>query len=1265
MNIVKYLVLLFAVVSLQCSDDTVYMKYSKKSGTKYANEESFEILIGNSVIYTSPTFANNELRVIEHCLNSTENQQYVLKLKDSNHDSWYISSWLMIEGEYGNRVFKNYMTESSEETYVLSLYYGIKKNSSWKMILEEVSSNWTEYAFSDSSWTAVTLGSIQTVTGTTQYFRKTFIGLPNMAAYELSMNYRFGIIAYLNGVEIHRDNMPAGPVSFITPATGSYSSVEYRSILRPGGEILEDAILAVEVHLLSSEEIIDFNCYLALNAPSTQNSSCFIYPYDVTISVTGGSNKDNTFDFGKTTYYSIGKTILPATLTFALSSPSAMINSLRYWPYGDNAYTPNSFLFSGATDEWTELIDVSNHEYTYQVYSLFHNYFSNGVFSTYKMELLEASDPYIYLYEVQLCTCNIVIPTSIEYKETNYEAYVHSEFVSIRPIIGEFSNCTITPSPSSSLSFDAQTCTLSGYVKTVSSTQYTVSSTVNGNLYQGTFTLSGIECSGTLVDFMRAYRISTYPESFTVVDAVTQDVVLEVYLAKIATEVKSTVVCLSGSRYSVNVDCGINYWQPNSFLYVNAILHEKTDYETILRINYDVPNNLPTAYELNLQYSVSSYSSWYYKMGEVPANWYSSDTTGWSTATADLFPNSANQIQLYKKTFSVPSVGAFSGIVFSLKYQYGVLIYLNNHEVFRKGIVGDVSSSSFSSTALNDVKYRQISLPIKQIGSNGTQNVVQGDNTVSIALVASASTITTSTFDCAIRLMGAELSRIWDYTVEFNGIIENQALNALNNNCISFVTATTCTDNYIQINFNNDRHEWISSATIKLVHNQVKQYVRGFTLYAKNAEDTEWTLLKNVTTMNWSQAGQRNHIWINNNKSYNMYRFANFHSGDPTTCTWRFNTIDLRSDNTQRDVPPLQYESLSVYKDIEIGEIYPNSNYYADFSIASSLPLGLSMDPNTGVISGTVHEIMALQVYTITAYPFNTYQETTTTFTLDVTICHGGKSLITIVTKVDSTPVGNALKVYQGKDTTGTVVHHTPEFTDASALYYTDLCLNHSIYTAEFIDSSSGWAATSGYYLTVDVGQMIFDLGYVYDGGTSPTSVTTLFSSFLPFQIDYDDWKLYKNTMSVDANWNKVEFDDSQWTVTKAADIGTSEAVTVYLRKSIEIPDINDYYLLNAHIRYAGGVVAYFNGRRVARFNLIETFTAQTESIEIHSSTVFSKFHIILSTVGATTGKNVISFEIHRPVGQSSSQPIVFDATGVFGVNTCSVALDTVFDISW
>ncbi|KNB43289.1 hypothetical protein JH06_2968 [Blastocystis sp. subtype 4] len=104
---------------------------------------------------------------------------------------------------------------------------------------------------------------------------------------------------------------------------------------------------------------------------------------------------------------------------------------------------------------------------------------------------------------------------------------------------------------------------------------------------------------------------------------------------------------------------------------------------------------------------------------------------------------------------------------------------------------------------------------------------------------------------------------------------------------------------------------------------------------------------------------------------------------------------------------------------------------------------------------------------------------------------------------------------------------------------------------------------------------------------------------------------------------------------------------------------VNDYQVLNVRVKYSGGVAAYLNGNLVARLNLAENFDSNTESLAVHDPSVFSKFHVILSTAGIQEGTNVFSFEIHRPVGGTSSDAVVFDATGVFGVDDCSTVVDS------
>ena len=189
------------------------MKFIKKCGSSWASEESFKVYSGSTLLYTGTGFANSETRTIEQCLTTSTNNQYTIEMLDSYGDSWYNGAYLAVYGKSGNAVFKNTLVDDDKETYTVSLYYGIEEGATWKMVSGSASTGWTGYSFSDSTWTDATLGSVTASVSGTQYFRKQFVGLANMAAYDVRLKYKAGVVAYINGAEVYRDNMPAGDIS--------------------------------------------------------------------------------------------------------------------------------------------------------------------------------------------------------------------------------------------------------------------------------------------------------------------------------------------------------------------------------------------------------------------------------------------------------------------------------------------------------------------------------------------------------------------------------------------------------------------------------------------------------------------------------------------------------------------------------------------------------------------------------------------------------------------------------------------------------------------------------------------------------------------------------------------------------------------------------------------------------------------------------------------------------------------------------------------
>ena len=1240
------------------------MKVIKKC-MNHAAEESYEIYSGDSKLVTSAPFSNNEERADEYCLTSNTNNQFVLTLKDSYGDSWTTGTWVRVEGAYGNILLKTMMKENREESYPLSLYYPVLKSSEWKMYssASSVPENWSSLAFSDD-WQQVALGTaIPSVAGT-QYFRKTFTGLASMAAYEIELNYRYGVIAYINGNEIFRDNMEALPPTASSLSFGSYDAYAFRGVIRSAGDVSASSnVLAVELHFPALDEhAVDFDAYIAAIAPSTVVGSedlCYTYAYPVTVEG-AESNPMNVIDFEMSTKYITYD--LPDSLTYALGGPRAVINGVRVFSGTLYNSSPADFVWEGSMDSasWSSVFTVTGATYAYKEIKVFKGVFGADAFKSYRLTISEGTTgDAVDLFEVHPVTCSVQALTTIPFDPSLYSFYANYDEILIEPSLKEFSGCTVAPALPEGLTINPSTCAVSGRASTaLANTTFTVTATVSGSPISGSFSLEIVECAGSLVSVVRTYSWNAFRESFSIKDMATQQVVLEVAAnsGQVNSVVWSTLLCLSGAKYEIDIGSIAVYWQTSSFLYVRSLLNSN-EYDTVVRMRYDSHLGLAEDAIVNVQWSVAPQSQWFYKMGEVPANWFGSETAGWSTGSMGGFSGATNQIQLYKKTFSVGSLNDVAGFVISLRYLYGCVIYLNGVEAFRNGVEGEVSASSVGLNAYNDLMYRQISLPVKTLGSTNTPAVnylQEGSNTIAIAIVAQTASQTTSYFDCALRLMGdVAKSRVFDYTASSDNISGSPSSVAELYYGYT-IYSSTCGANHWTLSFKNDRREWLSYITLYLYYSQNSQQPVQFLLKARNANIEDWTLIKNVTGMTWSLKGEHKRIWLENSKPYNQYRLENIASGNFNDCMWKLSAIDLGCSSTVASIPDLSYPSpIVLSRGVEMGEVYANSDYYYDFTVSPALPTGVSLDFNTGKISGRVTSLVPSAVYQITAKKYGG-GSSTASITLSVEACTGTKSLITLVVQTDSWPEEGSFKLFSGKGTSGEVVASNPAFKVANGLNYGDFCVPHSIYTLEVADSrSDGWNNPAGWYLTIDVGEMVFEMGQMPVG---VASVSTMFSSLLPFQVEYDEWKVWNKEEAVSGDWKSVEFDDAAWETKKAAEFGNHVGTTAYVRREVTIPLIEDYHVLNVRMKYAGGVVAYMNGVKVARFNLEENYDASSEALMVHDASLFSKFHVVLSTVGAVSGKNVISFEIHRAPGESG---VVFDATGVFGVNDCSIVVDS------
>ena len=1264
-SLVSYVVAV--ALSIDCESNQVYLKIMKKTGN-WANEESFVISAGGAAIYTSPSLSVSEVRTLEVCLTASTNSQYSLEMKDTYGDSWTDGGWIELYGINGNMAFKGMMTEGRTETHLFSLYAPINKNAEWKFAsASQAAGNWKDYGYSDSAWTAVTLGSTTQTASGTQYFRKTFIGISGMAAIDLQLNYRAGVVAYINSVEVFRDNMPDGAIVDSTPAQGTYAAYDYHGVVRPAYVAeASQAVLAVELHFLqTASETVQFNGFLAFNAPDLQGSTCFVMPYAVSASSSDSSVAASAFSWSRTSYAS-GYTTSIYTTEFT-GNVIPVINSVRIWPHTNPSNHPNKFTISGslnASGPWNKIVEGRSVTYTTSTWKQVDAALPGKRYPFLRISNMEAQGN-LYLNELQYLICNRAPSTSITYPEQTYSYYAYYESVEIESDVFGLTGCSVTPALPNGVSIDSQ-CKITGTSTSVAvATTYTVTAQYDGTQMTGTVNIAFISCAGGFYKLLRTYKSSPQTEYFRIRDSSNDNIIFEVPSGHSHEANKDWVkyLCITVERFDISV-YDPSYWLSGSYLYLYLMLPDN-EQELVTKMRYDSYQSNEHNHYLRIP-SIAPNANWNYKMNEVPANWYSDSSSAWQTGSKGNFPAATNRVQLYRQTFTVSNLNDVMGVVLSLRYRYGCVVYLNGHEVYRKGVTGEVSTTSTVSNTYQDLMYRVVTLPGKSIAIDSTpavQYLQQGSNLIAIAIIASSDSQTQSYFDAVVTLMpSVSASHIWEFTGSATGITGTYT-NAFDMTYGTNISGSTCDSNTLTISLNNDRREWVTSVQIQSYYDSLTDLPTKFKLSARNLEDEDWTVLADVTGLAFSLVGQKNRIYFLNNKSYNQFKFENFGTGDASKCAWKVQSLDIYADNTMTEPTALTYpSSVTVYKNIEMSEVMPEGDRFFNYRVTPTLPAGIVFNPNNGWITGTPAAEAPQTVYTITATKL-TGGDITTTLSLAVTICSNGQGLITVRIRADSYPNECSWKLFSGKTVSGEPLQAVSPYPAKNSYYYLDFCKPDGIYTFQAFDSfGDGWQTGTGYTLTVDMGEMEIEMEELTSGSPKPLSVSTYFSTFIPFQIEYTDWKVYQQQAPED--WNTVSFNDNAWATMKAKDIPRTNEVTTYIRKSFQLTSINDYPVMNVRVKYSGGLVAYLNGNKVARFNLDEFFDATTESLAEHDSSVFSKFHIILSTAGVQEGTNVIAFEVHRAMGGSTSDAVVFDATGVFGVNDCSAVVDSFSELT-
>ena len=166
--------------------------------------------------------------------------------------------------------------------------------------------------------------------------------------------------------------------------------------------------------------------------------------------------------------------------------------------------------------------------------------------------------------------------------------------------------------------------------------------------------------------------------------------------------------------------------------------------------------------------------------------------------------------------------------------------------------------------------------------------------------------------------------------------------------------------------FNSNRAEYVNYYTITTGNQDVGRRPTQWKLEASN-DGTNWELLDAQIGVLWLGYGNTKHFPMPQiAKGYRMFKWTIQASGmnEAETSDVSLYAVDL-------EVAPMEisYGKIYVFYPGQSVSIYPVAKGFSSWTITPDLPSGLSMNPMSGIISGTVPSSvdLGLKTYTVSA----------------------------------------------------------------------------------------------------------------------------------------------------------------------------------------------------------------------------------------------------------------------------------------------------------
>ncbi len=1100
---------------------------------------------------------------------------------------------------------------------MILVHYPLYRGAEWEI------SDWTSSrkdlasltsCFDNQEWKRMVIGNFTLSNGQTVYLRKQLTWSQKSAAYKLSLSYRYGIIVFINGNEILRDNLPQGVIRKSTPATGGYEDYQERIYVRDTNEFGPLTIsLCVELHWIrngpESEKPTQvlFDAWLA-ELGKNPNSDCSFIPLSP-VSI------DNATDFSLSSFYEFASN---EGIYFHSLRDTYTINTLEFYSPLVSCWMPQKLTLYGVNRINTrqKLIDVSNPIWTTSGWTQFSTF--NQYKDIVRIELHVSSRNHpIRIWEFRLGICGDNTFPSFQYPNSTH--FLIQDYIDLYPLSLIYSNCSSLATFPVGIELNYSDCHISGHYQG-KSIAVELPIVAEFPVHSVTVVSLVIEsCNSTVLLIKRVYGSSNaFYESFKLTDMNSNHSVFEIppYSTQEPNATFTWYICTNASILRIEMDSRVaQWWDSNS--YVEFWLYTDLQDIFLLHTRYDERSNGSPYHFLSLNIPIMPGSQWHYHHGTVVANWTQIhfDDGYWNCSRVSQFPDSPNQLQFYRSTFYLDSLKEFTGFQLHLRYQYCYMIYVNGFIAHSYGISSRVTEQTTCERQFDQVKYRSIILTV-------CDYLRLGMNVVSIAIV-SPSQITHSSFDCIVHMIATDSgSRAMPLKQILTEPRMSQSAHMSKNASLVFdgdmstgIRITSCDPVEIVIEFSDNRCEYFNELVLYSADDGLLHSLTQFILDGRNSVNDSWERLITMESLGWVYSGQSKIIPVNLPQCYRFFRFINMSQKSQSLCDWSLLEIMLLLvHRIENDV--LDYPITFVPHSDPIVPLRPRQVGFSNY-VAQGLPSGVHIDSASGTIYGS--SLSSAEVRVLITAEKAGYLPVSTRLNLSFLTCDLDVfMLLDIHVLTFSIPHSFTLRVLT--DSSGDVLPPVVQLTTGNDEFAYRLCVLPQSYSIQIESNPVNpkdrvWIAMN--HVTLIQGSLNHEGKYIFD-------LDATFEAIGGHSI----WRML-STNTIPFNWNVDAFDDSMWQRTNM-DGFQSDTITVYFRRTITIQQHDLELLMHVQMQFEGGIVAYMHGMRIALFNLPSSFDSTTYASSLHDYTKIEMFSVNLVQSFVYPGTHVFSLEYHN-----------------------------------